>query len=79
MPVATTELRFDVYGRFVVVLSDDGGAWWTTAVVGSDGKRFRLPELAIPLESDTEEIVDHLDTVYHELARPGDLVTRLDG
>ena len=74
-----TDLKFDVYGRFFVVLRDGGDGWWEGARLGSDGKRSHLPEVLIPVESDLAAIVDHLEAVYHEWARPGESITRLDG
>ena len=73
-----TELRFDIYGRFVVILRDDGVGWWKAARVESDGKRRHLPEVLIPAESDPSQIVDYLEAVYHESARPGEFITRLN-
>jgi hypothetical protein len=73
-----TELRFDIYGRFVILLRDGGEGWWKAARVESDGKRRHLPEVLIPAESDPSQIVDYLEAVYHESARPGDVITQLE-
>jgi hypothetical protein len=64
-------LRFDVYGRLTVLLRNAGGEWWIAEAIGSDGKRCRLPDVVIPLDAGPTQIVDRLEALYHEWARPG--------
>jgi hypothetical protein len=67
-------MLFDVYGRHRVFVDDDRGAW----LLGADGKRSRIEGLAIPADADGDEITDLLDVAFHEHARPGDKVIRID-
>lgn len=69
-------LRFSIYGRFVLEMVREHGRW-TPFRVG-DSARRREPELVIPSDLDASEVPGFLDDIYHELARPGETITRLD-
>jgi hypothetical protein len=60
-----SELRFDVYGREIVVESKSNG--WKAYLVGGDGKR-RAADFPIPAELHAEEILRYLDDLFHESA-----------
>jgi hypothetical protein len=68
-------MLFDVYGRFRVRIAADGTAW----LVGDDGKGSQIDGVVIPRDAVVDEVIDLLDVAFHEVARPGDLVTLVDG
>jgi hypothetical protein len=67
-------MLFDVYGRHRVFVDDDRVAW----LVGADGKRSRILGLVIPPDADADETADLLDVAFHEHARPGEKVIRVN-
>jgi len=68
-------MKFDIYGRFQLDIHREGAAW--AAYRTDAGKRVRIAELAIPPALSADELAGYLDDVYHELARPGDRVSRI--
>ena len=60
-----SKLRFDVYGRELVVESTAKG--WNALLVGRDGKR-RPADFTIPAELTADEILGYLDDLFHEFA-----------
>lgn len=64
---AAARLRFDVFGREMVVEGGAGRwqAWWC----GGDGKR-RPAAVPIPAQLDAGDIAGYLDDVFHESATP---------
>ena len=75
----TDRLRFRVYDRWTVDVRRGRAGGWVAYAVGEDGKRSRLRDLVIPDEASPEEIADMIDVEFHELARPGQEITRLPG
>lgn len=73
-------MRFDVYGRMVVVVERAGDGWraWR---VGPDGKRTELRDIPFPWSADdevSEETVSaHLEDVFHEYGTEGRTLRRL--
>jgi hypothetical protein len=65
-------MKFDVYGRFQLEVQREGELW--VAYRLSPGKRAKVNDLVIPSSFDAAEIAVYLDDLYHEAARPGDLV-----
>lgn len=64
-------LKFNVFGRIMVVEPVDGG--WELFVLGTDGKRQRS-EVVIPPFVKEHELTQYLDDIFHEMAtreRPG--------
>lgn len=63
--------RFDVYGRFEVVLERVDGRWQVLEV-GEDGKRSLLDDVAPPeYVRTTAAMRDWLEVCFHELGGPG--------
>lgn len=60
-----SKLRFDVYGRELVVESTAQG--WNALLVGGDGKS-RPADFPIPAELSADEILGYLDDLFHESA-----------
>jgi hypothetical protein len=60
-----SKLRFDVYGREVVVESTVEG--WNVLLVGGDGKS-RPAGFPIPADLSAGEILGYLDDLFHESA-----------
>lgn len=68
-------MRFDIYGRFVVEVIREDDCWIAYRV--GEGIRRRAPDLVIPSDIDSSELVTFLDDVYHELACPGQRIRRV--
>ena len=58
-------LKFDVFGRDVIVESTPSG--WKPYIAGSDGKR-RPADFPIPEHLSATEIAGYLDDLFHEYA-----------
>ena len=69
--------RYDVYGRLRIRVRRDSGRW-VVEEVGADGKRRLRHDVLIPAEAAEAEIPGFLEAAFHEMARPGDGITRLD-
>lgn len=69
-------MKFEIYGRFTLEIQRENDQWRVYRL--SPGKR--VPELGIVLPSNLEdsEIGQAIDDLFHELARPGQSVVRLD-
>ena len=65
-------MKFDVYGRFRIEVVRKEDRW--VAYRLEPGKRIKLPELALPSSLKEAEIAEFLDDLYHEMARPGQVV-----
>ena len=59
-------LRFDVFGRDVVIVAKDGG--WQAFYVGSEGKRRPARDISIPSSVGESEMLQYLDDLCHEWA-----------
>jgi hypothetical protein len=59
-------LRFDVFGRKVLVVASSNG--WVTFYVGTEGKRRSAPDIVIPPDLPESEISQYLDDLCHEWA-----------
>ena len=77
MAANESPLRFDVYGRYTLIVERDEGNW-RVLQVGTDGKRGLREDLVIPSALSADEIALYLDDVLHESARPGLRVRRLE-
>jgi hypothetical protein len=69
-------VKFDVYGRFQLEVQREGELW--VAYRLSPGKRVKVNDLIIPPSFRASEIAVYLDDLYHEAARPGEVVRMLD-
>ncbi len=65
-------MKLGVYGKFRLEIAREDGRW--IAYKLEPGKRVRLSELVIPDWLDEHGVVEHLDDLYHEAARPGQTV-----
>ena len=72
-----TSMRFDVYGRYVLVVERHEGNW-RTLQVGDDGKRGLRGDIAIPSDLPPDAIAQYLDDLLHESGRPGARVQRIE-
>ena len=61
-------LRFDVYGRQVGVVREDGR--WSAVFVGDGGKHRAAPGVTIPPWVEEDELVRYLADLFHESASP---------
>jgi len=62
-------IRIDVYGRFRIDVIRRHGRW-TAYRLGAEGKRARLEDLVIAESASAEEILETVEALYHEWARP---------
>jgi hypothetical protein len=74
---AEAPLKFDVYGRYTLIVERHEGNW-RVLQVGADGKRGLRDDLVIPSTLSPDEIALYLDDLLHESARPGLRVRRLE-
>ena len=69
---ALSPMRFNVYGRFKLDVVREENQW---AVYRLElGKRIQVREFLIPSSLREAEIGTFLDDIYHELAKPGQIV-----
>lgn len=68
-------MRFDIYRRLQLDVVREAGQWAVYQSVA--GKRVRGGEIVIPADVTEAELAAYLDDLYHEMARPGDVVTRV--
>jgi len=59
-------LRFDVFGRQVLIAASTNG--WLTFYLGGEGKRRSAPDIVIPPDMPESEIAQYLDDLRHEWA-----------
>ena len=69
-------MLFDIYGRLKLQILREDGSWVAYRI--EPGKRMKWPTLAIPTSLDAAELPEYLDDLYHEMARPGQSVRRID-
>ncbi|MBV7483937.1 hypothetical protein [Bordetella sp. BOR01] len=62
-------MKFDIYGRFQLIVLRSGAGWEAYREVG--GKRVRMHDLVLPPDLDASEIAVYLDDLLHELSPPG--------
>ena len=75
-PVET--IRFDVYGRFVVIAERSADRVWTLWRRGTDGKRSPLIDVFVADDAAASDIVDALEATFHELGSPGRAISPID-
>ena len=69
-------VRLDVFGKFEIDLSRNGGRWQVARV----GRGMSAPlEVAIPDHLDESEVIGFLEDLWHEPARPGQRIKRVRG
>ncbi len=69
-------MRFDIYGRYQleVVREDERWVMYTLDY----GKRCVDSDCVRPGSLRPDELATYLDDMLHELARPGDVIRRID-
>jgi hypothetical protein len=70
-------MRFDVFGRFVLLVERHGDGWCVLEL-GGDGKRRIFEDVMIPPHVGEDEVGTLLADLLHEFARPGANIRRLD-
>ena len=68
-------MRYSIYGHFELDVVREGGNWKVFNVAA--GKRVLRNDVIIPAEVQADEIATYLDDLFHELARPGQAISRL--
>lgn len=69
-------MRFSVYEKFVLAIVRVDGRWKAFRV--REGRRVPDSDLVIPPDLDESEVITFLDDMFHEMARPGKVIKRLD-
>jgi hypothetical protein len=69
-------MKFEVYGRFTLEVQRENSVWQVYRL--SPGKRVPEPGIVLPPSLHSSEIGQAIDDLFHELARPGQSVVRLD-
>ncbi len=69
-------MRFDIYGQQQLDVVRDSDGWKVYGV--GDGKRVLLNDVVIPSEVEENDIPTFLDDLFHELARPGKTIRRIN-
>ena len=70
-------LKFDVFGRNVLILEKDGG--WEAFYLGNEGKRRPAPDIPVPSSIAASDMAQYLDDLCHEWATDrNSSVKRLD-
>ncbi len=69
-------MQFDIYGRYQleVVRKDERWIMYETDY----GKRRLTTDFVIPASLRPDDLATYLDDMLHELARPGDIIQRID-
>ncbi|WMW81130.1 hypothetical protein RF679_02320 [Undibacterium cyanobacteriorum] len=68
-------MRFNIYGRFQIVVEKIDGAWIAYQV--SQGIRTPVEDLVIPHDVAEHEMLTYLDDIYHEYAGFGQVIERV--
>lgn len=71
-------VKFDIYGRFGVTAERSSEGVWVLYRIGSEGKRGRLADVVVPDHATLDELERLLEAAFHELARPGTSIVRID-
>ena len=66
MALKVKPLRFDVFGREVLIVEKDGG--WEAFYLGNEGKRRIANDITVPSSIAASEITQYLDDLCHEWA-----------
>jgi len=69
-------MRFDAYGRYKLDVIPTDSKWQVFEL--EEGKRALITDFVIPAELTEDEIASYLDDHFHEIARPGQIVRRID-
>lgn len=69
-------MKFDIYGQSILEVVRENGTWRAFRV--GDGRRRLEANLIFPDDMDSEEVMSYIDDMYHELARPGENIRRID-
>jgi hypothetical protein len=69
-------MKFNVYGRFAIDVVREKDRWAMFEIV--PGKRLRITDFAIPSSLEESQLPQFLDDIYHESAKPGDSINRID-
>jgi hypothetical protein len=65
-------MRFDIYGHYELDVVREGASWRLFKL--GPGTRTPLNSVIIPANIEENEIGIYLDDLFHELARPGQVV-----
>ena len=70
------QMRFCIYDRFIIEILREDHCW--TAFRLADGKKTPERNFVIPQDLDASDLVIFLDDMFHEFARPGTSIKKLD-
>lgn len=69
-------MRFDIYGRFEIEVLMTSAGW--VAYKTGNGLRIPYRDLAVPAALHESDLCQFLDDYFHEYARPGQVIRRID-
>jgi hypothetical protein len=69
-------MKFTIYGRFVLDVVRVNDRWEMFEL--DSGKRIRMTDFAIPAWLDESQLPQFLDDIFHEGAKPCDVIVRID-
>jgi hypothetical protein len=69
-------MKFNIYDRFILDVVRVNDRW--DAFELDSGKRMRVTDFATPAWLDESQLPQYLDDIFHESAKPGDAITRID-
>jgi hypothetical protein len=61
-------MKLDVFGRKMQIFRE--GDQWIVFLLGDDGKKRLMQDVAIPSELKEEQILQYISDMFHELATP---------
>jgi hypothetical protein len=61
-------MKFNVYGRKIEIVRDDGK--WVVFILGSGGKKRTAQDIFIPSNIAEDDLDTYLEDLLHELATP---------
>lgn len=73
---AMTKARFDVYGRYQLLIERRDNRW--VVYVLGEGKRREHPTIFIPSETPPAELTAYLEDLLHEEGGQGRTIRRID-
>ena len=68
-------MRFGVYGHYELEIVRELSEWKVFKL--GVGTRVPLNDVAIPADMQQHEIAPYLDDLFHELAKPGQIIRRV--
>ena len=69
-------MKFNIYDRFTLEIDRQDETWKAWRI--GEGRKHPETNLVIPPDLPESDLVTFLDDIYHEMAGPTTMITRLD-